>query len=83
MTLVNFYETDFNKVPTVQSPTLISTTVSHACADPPYTVRASARVYQLSLYKAKTTTDVPRDLSTVAINSPEITETYLYIGKEL
>lgn len=53
MTLVNFYETDLNKMSTVQSPPLINTTVSHACADSHYTVRASARVYQLSLYKAK------------------------------
>lgn len=61
MTQVNFYDIDLNKVSTVRSPTLLSTTVSHACPDSHYTVRASARVYQLSLYKAKTTTDVSRD----------------------
>lgn len=61
MTLVKFCKTDLNEVSRVQSPTLTSTTASHACADSHYTVRASARVYQLSLYKAKTTTDVSRD----------------------
>lgn len=61
MTLVDFYDTDLKKVSTAQSATLLSTTVSHACADSHYTVRASARVYQLNLYKAKTTTDVSRD----------------------
>lgn len=75
MTQVNFYETDLNKVSTVQSPTLLSITVSNACPDSHYTVRASARVYQLSLYKAKT--------ATVALKPPEVIETCLHIGKEL
>lgn len=62
ITLVNFYETDLNKMSTVPREVPNSHKYYGQSCMCWFTLhRASATVYQLSLYKAKATTDVSRD----------------------